>query len=619
MKYTNQFKFLKPLLIMMAAIFILYPAAARTDDGDVPSWNWTKENPKPAWWYWGEEYDKNKPVHGGYLRQANSRYVGLMNPNHWPVNDWGAMSNMYEAMTYTDHEFKPTINWLIDSWKFTGPKTVVMVIKKGIKFHDGAQLTAKGVKYNFDWIKDKKNGAWTRSALDSMKSIEVLDKYTLQWNFNSPWASFPGVMGSAPGHIMSPKALKGDEALVELGKLEKKVASSKKKVSKLEKKVEKAAAKGGKAAKKAAKKAKKEKKKLAKLEKGLKKLQVEAAGAFPLDTHAVGTGQYMFEEGRPGNYVKMKRNPNWWFGQSIGKPEMPYYDGVIVSVIPDMSVRLANLRAGKLDFMGIEASQYNLVKNDPNLSVYTIPTNHLRNFYFNIAKGPCKDIRVRKAIAHAIDRKAIVHGTQFGLATEASSVYPANHWAHNPDLKPVKYDPELSKKLLAEAGYADGLTIKGYSNGWWAGTVSQAMQNMLKKVNIDWQYDIVDAVAEDDRCKNLEYDFASYGFRYITDPDLMVSATYHPNGAWNKGRSNNKKAVAIIEQARSELNVDKRQKLYWKLEEALYDNYEDVWLYYPLDVVAHSKKIKGYNGKMHHQGGGGYWFTHPTWFKNGKP
>ncbi|MCP4752397.1 MAG: ABC transporter substrate-binding protein [Proteobacteria bacterium] len=542
-----------------------------------------------------------------------------MNPNHWPVNDWGPMINMYEAILYSDQEFKPTVNWLAESLKFTGPTTAVMKLRKGVKFHDGAELTAEEFKYNMDWIKDRKNGAYTRSVLDPLKSLEAVDKYTLEWTFHHSWASFPGVMASAVGLAISPKALKKDEALSSLGRLETRVAATKKKVRKLEKKAKKAAAKGGNKAKKAAKKVAKEKKKLSGLEKALRKVQAEAEGAIPLDIHAVGTGKFMFEEARPGNYVKMKRNPNWWFGRSIGKPEMPYFDGLIVTVIPDMSVRLANLRAGKLDFLGIEASQYNLVKNDSKLDIYTAPTNHLRNFYFNLSKGPCKDIRVRKAISHAIDRKALVHGTQFGLATAASCVYPDTHWGHNPALKPVEYDPELSKRLLIEAGYADGLTITGYANNWWAGTVAQAMQNMLKNVNIDWKYDIVDTVAEDDRCKNLEYDLASYGFRGITDPDLMVSATYHPDGAWNKGRSNNKKAVALIEKARAELDTAKRQKLYWKMEKALYDNYEDVWLYYPMDVTAQSKKIGGYNREMHRQGGSGYWFSHPRWFKDGHP
>ena len=75
-----------------------------------------------------------------------------MNPNHWPVNDWVAMAYMYEMVLYNDQEFKPTINWLAESWKFTGPTTAVMTLRKGITFHDGAELTAEGFKYQIEWI-----------------------------------------------------------------------------------------------------------------------------------------------------------------------------------------------------------------------------------------------------------------------------------------------------------------------------------------------------------------------------------------------------------------------------------------------------------------------------------
>ncbi|MCP4755129.1 MAG: ABC transporter substrate-binding protein, partial [Proteobacteria bacterium] len=258
-------------------------------------------------------------------------------------------------------------------------------------------------------------------------------------------------------------------------------------------------------------------------------MKVESQGAVPLDLHGVGTGKFMVEEARPGNYLKLKRNPNWWFGQSIGKPEMPYFDGVIVSVIPDITVQLANLRAGRIDDMAADPALYGQMINDPNLVVHVYPLHHVFTFSFNHTRGPMKDIRVRKAISHAIDRKALIHGTQFGLATVASCIFPEYHWCHNPDLKPVAYDPELSSRLLAEAGYADGLSIKGYtSNERNSQTVALAAKNMLKKVNIDWEFDLLEPVAIDDRSKNLEYDFAAGMWPYISEPDTVVTGIYHP-------------------------------------------------------------------------------------------
>ncbi len=533
-----------------------------------------------------------------------------MNPNHWPVNDWVAMTQMYEMVIYSGGDFRPTIPWLIEEWKFTGPKTAVLKLRKGIKYHDGSDWNAHSYKYQLDWIMDKANGAWSRAWLSPVKKVEVVDKYTLNWTFDKPWAAFPGIIANVPGYAISAKALKADVALAKVGRLSKKKANILRMVKKLKKKS------GSRTAKKIAL----QQKKLAKLEKQLAKAQAESKGAVPVDQKAVGTGRFMFEEGRPGNYLKLKRNPNWWFGQSIGRPEMPYFDGRLIQVIPDMSVRLANFRAGRLDALGIDTSQYQLVRRDPSLNVYKKSGNHLAGYSFNHAKGPTKDIRVRKAISHAIDRKALIFGTQFGLGDEASCMYPGNHWAHNPKLKPVKFDPELSKKLLAEAGYADGLTIRGYNgNDASAQPVSLAIKNMLAKVGIDWQVDALDPAAIDDRLKNLEFDLASGGWSYIFDPDMIATGQYHPNGGFNNGRTNNQKVIDLIEAGRKEVNGKKRQQIYWKMEEVLYNNYEDIWLWWPMEVTAFRKNVAGFNLKMLTQGGQGYDFSHPLWFKNGRP
>ncbi|MCP4756772.1 MAG: ABC transporter substrate-binding protein [Proteobacteria bacterium] len=598
----------KVMLVALATVLLAWPVLGTAKEQT--TWTWSEENPQPVWWHWGKEYESQKPVRGGYFRSAVSQYIGLMNPNHWPVNDWRAMSQMYEKLFYNGGEFRPTVNWLVGSWKYTGPRTAVMKLRKGVKFHDGSDFSAHSYKYQLDWIKHKGNGAWSRAWVAPVKKLEVIDTYTLKWTFKKQWAAFPGIMANVPGYAISAKALKADVALAKAEKLEKQIAGVKRKIDRLAKK----------SGRKTAKKIAKAKRKLAGKEKQLAQAEAESAGATPLDKKAVGTGRFMLEEGRPGNYLKLKRNPNWWFGQSIGRPDMPYFDGQMIKVIPDISVQLANLRAGKLDTLVIDTSQYSLVRHDKSLNISKVPQNHMAGYNFNHSKGAAKDIRVRKAISHAIDRRALIFGTQFGLGIEASCVYNRQHWAHNPELKPVKYDPELSRKLLAEAGYSNGLTITGYSsNIAYAKPVASAIKNMLGKVGISWEHDFLDPVAMDDRLKNLEFDFAIGGWTWIWDPDLLATGQYHPDGGFNNGRTNNKEVIALIEAGRKELDVKKRQQIYWKMEEILYNNYEDVWLYWPISVTARSKNVRGYNMDMYIQGREGYWFSHPRWFKNGHP
>jgi peptide/nickel transport system substrate-binding protein len=337
------------------------------------------------------------------------------------------------------------------------------------------------------------------------------------------------------------------------------------------------------------------------------------------DSQPEGTGPYIVEEASPGNFLKLKRNPNWWFAKASNNPDMPYFDSILVTVIPDPAVRLANLRAGKIDVLGLEKSQYAGVKNDPEFKVYRTPGNHVNALRFNTTKGVFQDIRLRKAVSHAIDRQALIAGTQFGLARLASCMYPADHWCHNPDLKPVNYDPDLSKRLLSEAGYSSGLIVRGYYNNTSMGqTIAEAVKSMLAKVGIDWQVDVLAPAAVAARMQALDYDLAEGGWVFIYDPDLMATGLYAPDGGFNFGRSKNEAAIALIEAGRKEVDVDKRRAIYWQLEKVLYDAYEDAWLWWEETATAYRQVVQGLDLENFLKYKEAWFWSHPLWFKDGK-
>jgi len=581
------------VMIMLLALFHAAPA-------------WAQENAKikPGWMEWGAKYCPDKPVRGGYMRSASPVYIGLMNPNHFPVMDWVSMSYMYEKLINLDSSQKPTTPWLAESWEYLDDVTVIMKLKKGVLFHDGSPFNAQGLKYQMDWIMDKDNAAWTRVWIEPLKSVELVDEYTVKWHFKRPWGSFLGTLASVPGFVISAMALEKDSAITKVKRIEREIVSAKRK-----------AAMG-----KDAPKADKAKQILADLEAQLKHYSTIAKDAKPLDTNPVGTGPYMLEKASTDNYLQLKRNPAWWFGQSIGLPDMPYFDGMKISVIPDPSVRLANLKAGKLDFIVADAIQYKLVKNDPNFNVNTMPMNWLIYLMLNNAKGPCADIRVRQAISHAIDRKALVMGTQFGLGRVASCMYPDDHWAHNPNLSPVSYDPALSKKLLAQAGYPNGLTLKGFTlNLPEAQAFAKAVMAMLEKVGITWKPVYLSISGMIEPFKKRDFDIVGSLHPWIQEPDHIATLLYDPISPLNNGRSHNEKAISLIKAGRENVNEAKRTRIYFELEKALYENYEDAWLWWPTAVLASSKNVMGFNADMAKQFGEAYYFSHPQWFKDGHP
>jgi ABC-type transport system substrate-binding protein len=618
MRSVKKYLIVAGILLVFAAVLIAAPVVltAAEKDEEVTKFDWKGNT--PDWWDWGDKYwSKSKPRRGGYFRSATNYYIGLMNPNHWPVNDWPAMVQLYNRLIVPDGTTLPTIPFMAESWEFVNPTTVVMKLRRGIKYTDGSTFNAEGVKYQMDWIKDKSNGAWSRAWIEELESTEVVDEYTVRFNLKSAWIGFEGNMASVPAFMISAKALKADKALIMFAKLTKKLKKEKKKLVKANKKVKAAKSGGGAKLTKAEGKVKKIQAKIDNFKADIEKYAPLAKGAKKLDTNPVGSGPYMLEEGKPGNYLKLKRNPDWWFGKAIDMPDMPYFDGRIYMVIPDQSIRLANFRAGKIHSLGIGGEQYDMVRNDKGYQIYRDPGNAWTGLKFNTSKGPCKDIRVRKAVTHALDVQLLHDGLGFGLGFRANGPFHYQHWANNPNLKPAEYDPELSKRILAEAGYKDGLVLKGHLPSTTT-AVSVAMQSMLKKVGIDWQVDFVDDVAYNDRDKNLEYDLAGASYYFIFDPDLLITALYLSDGSFNYGRYSNPEVDRLTKAGRLEFDQEKRKKIYWELVRVLREDYADVWMTFPEYTTITHNVVHGYNAEYRWKGGDGYWFTHFSWFADGK-
>ena len=568
---------------------------------------------------WDQYQPSQTPVRGGEFKLASTQDVGLMNPQHWPVNDWLLMDMIFESIITTDDNGR-YVSWITESYEFVNPTTVNMKIRKGVTLHDGTPFTAKNIVHSIGYIKDKKNGCWSKSYVAEIQHIDIIDEYTIRFNLKKPNAAFLMRLVYPPGFAMSIKALEEDVALREAGRIQLKIENAKKKLSKLEARAVKSATKGDNKAKKAAAKVKKQKKAFQKLQKKYTRLSEKTRGAKNADIYPVGTGPFMFEDRSIGNWTKLKRNPSWWFANVLGKPDVPYFDGYTFIIIPDASIQLANFRAGKIHRMLLSPAQFNSERRKSRNSMQIFEMDYPMTVFlsFNHAEGPCKDKLVRKAISHAIDRKAIIKGVMFDLATPAACIFPADSWGHNPDLKPVTYNPELSKKLLKEAGYAAGLKIKGHA-GMTSGTLAAAVKHMLAKVGIDWTIDILDTAAAADRLRNREYDMSSTSWPSILDPDLPVSGMYHPTGAFNFGRSDNKAAISLIEMGVEENDYVKRQKLYWDLEKVLYDNYEDAWLWHTRLAFAFDKNVIGLDAKTNRRFSNLWirsYFTTGLWFKN---
>jgi peptide/nickel transport system substrate-binding protein len=166
----------------------------------------------------------------------------------------------------------------------------------------------------------------------------------------------------------------------------------------------------------------------------------------------VGTGPFKFVEWVEGDHITVEANTDYWGGA-------PKVDQIIWRVIPDDSARFLALQAG--DIHALEQAVVEdlaVAEADPNLYVLTRPALNTAYLAFNYKIKEFQDIRVREAVAHAINKEGLIENFYGAYGTVATNFLPPLVWGNDPDLEDWTYDPELSKQLLADAGFPDGLS-----------------------------------------------------------------------------------------------------------------------------------------------------------------
>jgi peptide/nickel transport system substrate-binding protein len=245
-----------------------------------------------------------------------------------------------------------------------------------------------------------------------------------------------------------------------------------------------------------------------------------------LKSAPIGTGPFKFVEWVRGDHVTLAKAENY---HSKG---IPYLDKVIFKFIGDPSAQIASLKAGDIDAIAYDVSAENalLLEKDPKFKVLNGYTTTKVILSTNNSRKPFTDVRVRRAMAYAIDRNALIKGAMSGFGVPIGShMDPGN--PNYIDLTSVyPYNPEKAKQLLIEAGYPNGFeaVIKLPERYVYAKRSGEIIADMLSQVGIKLKIELVEWGQWIDRVfKNADYDLTVIGHAEPFDISIYANPKYY--------------------------------------------------------------------------------------------
>lgn len=321
---------------------------------------------------------------------------------------------------------------------------------------------------------------------------------------------------------------------------------------------------------------------------------VKKYGNDGIALHPIGTGPFRFVQRDQGVKTVLEKNPDYW-----GKPAK--LDKIIIRPLQDPATRVNALENGEIQIMS--APPWDEIQRlvDAGFVLSTNPNVPFINFlHLNFKNDAMKDIRVRKAINMAIDRDGIAHEIYRNTGRAEHGMLSPGTDAYDPAFKSYTYDPEGAKKLLAEAGYANGLKLTfelaQYGNGE---VVETWIQRDLKKIGIDVElkkYEWITFMGKWAGGMTPEIGFNEIGWGMSTPAwiDIVSRCDSAPPGGINSGWYCNKEVDKLLDAAILERDPAKMKEIYQKANRLIMDDAAFVPTIDDLQPILLSPKVKGF-------------------------
>ena len=290
---------------------------------------------------------------------------------------------------------------------------------------------------------------------------------------------------------------------------------------------------------------------------------VEAVSKDEFNVNPVGSGPYRFEAWNRGVEVIVARNDNYWGT----KGEFPK---VAFRAVPDGSTRIANLQSGTTD-LASNLDNDLAAQLDASGQGKVLPVRGERIAYFslNVNLAPLDDVRVREAIAHAIDKEGIVEGILGGFDAPISQLTSPVSFGYVEGIEAPAYDPERAKELIAEAGEAAKTPFSILTNPVYDQRVVQAIQQMLTDVGLNVTIETTDMGNWMQRMQSGPETIPATSFGRWScgcqDADGILYPLLHSSSNW--AYIKDAEIDAALDEARSIIDQDRRLELYKSVHE----------------------------------------------------